>query len=46
VKLLIAAVLAVVLVSSMAFVSRRTPSRMRGHELDVRSPYRNTRPEV
>jgi tetratricopeptide (TPR) repeat protein len=44
--LLVAAILAVVLVSSMSLVSRRTSPGVRVRELDVLSPYRNTRREV
>ncbi len=44
--LFVASILAVVLIGSMSLVSRRTSPGARAHELDVRSPYRNTRPGV
>jgi hypothetical protein len=44
--LLVGLSLAVVLVCSMSLVSRPTSSGVRVHELDIRSPYRNTRPGV
>jgi hypothetical protein len=43
---LAASILAVVLVSSMSLVARRTPSGVRARELAVLSPYRNTRSGV